>query len=191
MHKSWWCFAFVDLGPAGSTRRRMSGANPGTESHLPWPPPNLITHAHFSIISTAASAPHSKPAWGLIGCKINPEGKEKDKVGGSFLSTLRAVTCNRCCWHLLWGIILFGWQRFCTMMSQAWLCLTPNHHLKALYRCISSLSSQTWTFFYFHTKCTTPIKTEDIFQDLWHCRNWFSSPHPISLLCVLEMGQNL
>lgn len=41
------------------------------------------------------------------------------------MSTLRAVTCNRCCWHLLWGIILLGWQRFCTMMSQDWYCLTP------------------------------------------------------------------
>lgn len=84
---------------------------PGTESHLSWPPPNLITHAHFSIISTAASAPHSKLAWGLIGCKINPEGKEKDKAGRSFVSTHRDVTCNQCCWTggcPLWGIILLG-----------------------------------------------------------------------------------
>lgn len=72
--------------------------HPGTESRLSWPPPNLITHAHFSIISTAASAPHSKLARGLIGCKINPEGKEKDKAGGSFVSTHRAATHNQCCW---------------------------------------------------------------------------------------------
>lgn len=86
---------FCFCGPQASweyTREDDWCQHPGAESHLPWPPPNLITHAHFSIISTAASAPHSKPAWGLIGCKINPEGKEKDKVGGVFC--LNSQTCH-------------------------------------------------------------------------------------------------
>lgn len=105
------------------TREDAWCQHPETESQPSWPPPNLITHPHFSIISTAASAPHGKPAWGLIGWKINPESEEEERVVGSFASTRRAVTCKQLSWHCwtggrsLWGAL----SRFVSKGFAPWI----------------------------------------------------------------------
>lgn len=133
--------------------------HPETESQLSWPPPSLITHAHFSIISTAVSAPHSKPAWGLIGWKINPASEEKEAVVGSFASNHKAVTCKQLSW-LWWRGAHSHWGAFSWFVSKgfAWShklrrCLVPIILMHYIYALLASLSSQMRTYFHFQTKC--------------------------------------
>lgn len=163
--------------------------HPETESQLSWPPPNPITHAHFSIISTAVSAPCSKPAWGLIGWKINPESEEEEKVVGSFASNHKAVTCKQLSWHCwrgghsLWGALSwFVSKGFALWSPKLWRCLVPiiilMHSTDAL---LVSLSSRVRSYFHFHTKCLPPAKNRaHISSSL--ATGFHHTQHPVSLL---------
>lgn len=157
---------FCFCGPQASWERTREDhwcQHPETELQLSWPPPNLITHAHFSIISTAVSAPHSKPAWGLIGWKINPESEEE--VGRSFASTHRAVTRKQLSWHCwtvghsLWGkLSCFVNKVFALWSHKLRCCLTPIIILMCYKMHCYFLIIQTWNYFHFHTNCPFPMK---------------------------------
>lgn len=192
---------FCFCGPQASwecTREDDWCQHPGTESQLSWPLPNIITHIHLSIIRTAVSAPHSKPAWGLIGWKINPESEEEEKVVGSFASTHKAVKCKQLSWHCwrgghsLWGALSWFVSKGFPLWSHKLRCclvliIILMHYIDAL---LVSPSSQRQTYFHFHTKChlLPPQKRAHISSSLALYKQVFITTSHFTALHLLWKG---